>query len=156
MRIAAGEGGGVGGEEDGEEEDEEGDGWEGIAELPPVDYEAEYIDEDRYTTVTVEDIDPSRNGLQGKEEESGSGSEDGAGDGDGDGDDDEDGKSTDQKNEAGSTKKKRIWAKENPNGDTKRRRRKRNFKYESAVDRKAGRIKQRQKNSKQAKLRREQ
>lgn len=34
--------------------------WEGFAEPPPVDYEAEYIDEDKYTTVTVEDLDPSK------------------------------------------------------------------------------------------------
>lgn len=46
-----------GGEGSGGEDDEE---WEGFAEPPPVDYEAEYIDEDKYTTVTVEDLDPSK------------------------------------------------------------------------------------------------
>lgn len=43
------------------ESDEE---WEGIEEPPAVDYEAEYIDEDKYTTVTVEEIDSSREGLR--------------------------------------------------------------------------------------------
>ena len=35
----------------------EEDEWEGIEEPPAVDYEAEYIDEDKYTTVTVEEMD---------------------------------------------------------------------------------------------------
>lgn len=40
--------------------------WNGIPDesLPePIDYEAEYIDEDRYTTVTVEEVDVSKEGL---------------------------------------------------------------------------------------------
>src|SRR3954464_7489240 len=46
-----------------ESEDENEEEWDGIEEPPAVDYEAEYIDEDKYTTVTVEEMDPSREGL---------------------------------------------------------------------------------------------
>jgi ribosomal RNA-processing protein 17 len=45
-------------------DEESDDEWEGIEEPPAVDYEAEYIDEDKYTTVTVEEIDSSREGLR--------------------------------------------------------------------------------------------
>jgi ribosomal RNA-processing protein 17 len=38
--------------------------WEGIAdELPVVDHEEEYVDEDKYTTVTVEEVEVSKAGL---------------------------------------------------------------------------------------------
>src|SRR5436190_15257594 len=37
--------------------------WEGFAEPPAVDYEAEYIDEDIYTMVTVEEMDVLKDGL---------------------------------------------------------------------------------------------
>jgi ribosomal RNA-processing protein 17 len=49
---------------DSEESDDEG--WNGIADEPavePIDHEAEYIDEDKYTTVTVEEVDVSKDGL---------------------------------------------------------------------------------------------
>jgi len=42
--------------------------WGGIeddpVEVEPVDHEEEYIDEDKYTTVTVEAVDVSKEGLQ--------------------------------------------------------------------------------------------
>lgn len=47
-----------------EEEDEE---WGGFPDRPNVemlDHEEEYIDEDRYTTVTVESVSVSRDGLE--------------------------------------------------------------------------------------------
>jgi ribosomal RNA-processing protein 17 len=41
--------------------------WEGVADPPPaleqVDHQEEYIDEDKYTTVTVESVNVSRDGL---------------------------------------------------------------------------------------------
>lgn len=37
--------------------------------LEPVDHEAEYIDEDRYTTVTVESVDVTKEGLSRTAEE---------------------------------------------------------------------------------------
>jgi ribosomal RNA-processing protein 17 len=49
------------GEESGEE------AWGGIEDDPAaevVDHEEEYVDEDRYTTVTVEAVDVSKDGLQ--------------------------------------------------------------------------------------------
>lgn len=50
-----------------DQEDESGeDVWGGIgdgAEAEVVDHEEEYVDEDRYTTVTVEAVDVSKEGL---------------------------------------------------------------------------------------------
>jgi len=62
-RILKGvEGVGAGLESEGEEE-----GWGGIEEEKVVDefldHEEEYVDEDRYTTVTVEAVDVSKDGL---------------------------------------------------------------------------------------------
>lgn len=48
-------------------EDSGDDSWGGIEdtiEPEPVDHEEEYIDEDRYTTVTVEAVDVSKEGIQ--------------------------------------------------------------------------------------------
>ena len=41
----------------------EGEQWEGILEKPAIDHEDEYIDEDKLTTVTVETVEVSRDGL---------------------------------------------------------------------------------------------
>jgi len=50
--------------------EDEDDVWGGIEEdeedkivLPSVDHEEEYVDEDRYTTVTVEAVDVTKDGL---------------------------------------------------------------------------------------------
>ncbi|KAM0558425.1 hypothetical protein ACHAPJ_004615 [Fusarium lateritium] len=51
------------GQESDEEEDEEWDGFPDQPELDIVDHEEEYIDEDRYTTVTVESVSVTRDGL---------------------------------------------------------------------------------------------
>lgn len=56
--------------ESGEDSDDEG--WEGIPDetpLPPVDLEEEYIDEDRYTTVTIEAVNVDKDGLHKPEAE---------------------------------------------------------------------------------------
>jgi len=49
------------------EDDESEEEWGGIpdevAPEPPIDHEEEYIDEDRYTTVTVEAVSVDRDGL---------------------------------------------------------------------------------------------
>jgi len=47
-----------------EDESENEDEWEGFDEPVPVDHEAEYIDEDKYTTVTVEEMGTTRDDLQ--------------------------------------------------------------------------------------------
>lgn len=50
-----------------EQESDEADGeWDGFPDQPEldiVDHEEEYIDEDRYTTVTVESVSVTRDGL---------------------------------------------------------------------------------------------
>ncbi|XXH00278.1 hypothetical protein Hte_006620 [Hypoxylon texense] len=59
------EAGYVGGEEEDEDEEETGE-WGGFQDTPPlepVDHEEEYIDEERYTTVTVESVNVSKDGL---------------------------------------------------------------------------------------------
>jgi len=43
--------------------DSEMEEWERVADPPDVDHEAEYIDEDRFTTVTVEAINVSKEGI---------------------------------------------------------------------------------------------
>jgi ribosomal RNA-processing protein 17 len=57
----------VPGEEENTSEDENDEEWEGIPERPsdePIGLEEEYIDEDRYTTVTVQSVLVSRDGLE--------------------------------------------------------------------------------------------
>lgn len=47
--------------------EDEGEEWEGLPDAPSVeivDQEEEYIDEDRYTTVTVESVAVSRDGFE--------------------------------------------------------------------------------------------
>lgn len=43
--------------------DSEEEEWQGFEEPAPVDYEEEYIDEDKYTTVTVEEMGLSKDEL---------------------------------------------------------------------------------------------
>lgn len=50
--------------EEGEANDGEWDGFPDRPNLDIVDHEEEYIDEDRYTTVTVESVSISRDGLE--------------------------------------------------------------------------------------------
>ena len=120
--------------------------WAGIAdpEPPPIDHEAEYIDEDKYTTVTVETMDVSREGLlkaQQGEDQLKQGTHGEAGDLDIDAEI--------------PSRKKRKWTKEKPNNRLdKPRKKRRNFRYESRAERKLTRSKERSKNRKQAQVRR--
>ncbi|KAJ5628221.1 hypothetical protein N7490_010449 [Penicillium lividum] len=121
-------------ESDADQESEEE--WEGIEEPPAVDYEAEYIDEDKYTTVTVEEMDTSRDAL--RQSAKGEDSEE------------EEQKPTKQPEpEANSDKKVRKYTQ-------KPKQKKKQFRYESKGDRKIAASKQRSSNSKKAKARREQ
>lgn len=124
------------------ESDDEAEEWEGIAEPPPVDYEAEYIDEDKYTTVTVEEMDSSREGLlkYGNEGESDGRSEQ------------EEGKQTQKTPETDAGSKAAATKKKPQNDKTKK---KKKFRYESKEDRKVGHAKQKLSKSKKAKARRE-
>ncbi|EED21689.1 protein required for cell viability Rrp17, putative [Talaromyces stipitatus ATCC 10500] len=47
--------------------DSEEEEWQGFVEPAPVDYEEEYIDEDKYTTVTVEEMGLSKDALHKKD-----------------------------------------------------------------------------------------
>jgi ribosomal RNA-processing protein 17 len=120
--------------------------WKGISdpEPPPVDHEAEYVDEEKYTTVTVETLDVSKEGLSraqhDKDEQSS---------------DEEDGQTPTVPNgDTSSRKQKRPWMKEKPKDGVKKRKKKRNFRYEGKTERKEARAKQKSRNSKQARERR--
>ena len=118
-----------------------------MKEVPEIDHEAEYIDEDRFTTVTVEAVEISKDGLHRTADESEEYSEDGdlqAGCGrtsnaihSGDGPETE--------------KRKRVWTRGRPAGPKKK---KKKFKYESKADRKATRHKERSKSKAKAETRR--
>lgn len=111
--------------------------WNGIQDdqpLEPIDHEAEYVDEDRYTTVTVEAVDISREGLHKivvDEEEA---------------DDDSRGKNTPaDPAETNAEVERKIWPKKT---------RKKRFRYESKAERKITRGKQKAGNKLKADARR--
>jgi ribosomal RNA-processing protein 17 len=123
-------------EEDGDSEDGEDDEWEGFAEPPAVDYEAEYIDEDKYTTVTVEDLDPSKGDeAEFKEWE------------------EKKDKANEQKgrNPTSSVPRKNARAKGKPD----KSKNKKKFRYEEKADRKFTQAKSRAANGARARARRE-
>jgi len=133
-------------EEDGDsndsnpEEDEDEEEWGGIEEPPAVDYEAEYIDEDKYTTVTVEEMDASREGLRKAVRGSDSEEEE----------EKEEEASAEEVTPAKPAKKAKKATADRP------KKKKRQFRYESKQDRKVNAAKQRLSKSKKAKARREQ
>lgn len=100
--------------------------------------EEEYVDEDRYTTVTVEPMRLSEN------EDESEGSED---------EDDAKKREEAAKQNEEVTKKKRIWTKKKPD-DSRGKKKKKKFKYESPVERKMARTKAKTRNSAAAKARR--
>jgi ribosomal RNA-processing protein 17 len=119
-------------------DDSEHETWNGILDshlIEPIDHEAEYIDEDRYTTVTVEAVDVSKEGLHRvvkdtdtKEEESSS-----------------DPKTPTDTAERKTGASRKIWPKKT---------RKKKFRYESKAERKATRGKQKAGNKVKADARR--
>ncbi|KAJ5663973.1 Nucleolar protein 12 [Penicillium longicatenatum] len=117
-----------------EESDEE---WGGIEEPPAVDYEAEYVDEDKYTTVTVEEMDTSRDALRksAKGEDS----------------EEEEEKPSTKTPEPEATPDKKVRKTTH-----KPKPKKKQFRYESKGDRKIAASKQRSSKAKKAKARREQ
>lgn len=125
-----------------EDEQEGNDEWNGIPEPEPVDHTAEYVDEDKYTTVDVEEIDLSK-------------AKDGL---DSDDDEDERARQEQKKQQDEETKTKPKLSAEKiaaSQEKAKRRRKKRNFRYESKEDRKVTRFKERTSNRKRAKERRQ-
>jgi len=114
--------------DEGEEES-----WEGIQDEPitrdVLDHEEEYIDEDRYTTVTVEEVDVTKEGLTkiGNDNE------------------DSDRKEKFKEKEVSTEKGKKIWPKKV---------KKKKFRYETKTERKVTRAKQKSGNKAKASARR--
>ena len=124
------------------------DKWEGNAEVPDVDRidrEAEYEDENRHTTVTIEAVDVTKEGLKKVNDVN----------------------NTDDALKSGtnavggevssaigctSIKVKRIWTEKRPEGLKKK---KKKFRYESKAERKITRFKERSGNKAKAKARKE-
>ena len=123
---------------------ESGEAWSGVedAEPPPIDHEAEYVDEEKYTVVTVEAIDLSKEGLSMAQPDQ-------------DLEPDEHGsKVSARSDKSAAEQQKSPWTKEKPKDSAKKRKKKRNFRYEGKVERKEARSKQKARNSKQARERR--
>lgn len=114
----------------------EGDEWEGFAEPVPVDHEAEYVDEDKYTTVTVEEMGTTRDDFQSNKEYSPTGEDSG------------------DQAAAAATGKSDKPAKPRPKADREKKRKKK-FRYESKAERKLTQRKERMSNRKHAKSRQE-
>jgi ribosomal RNA-processing protein 17 len=112
---------GVGGAMEGSEEEEEGaeEQWVGFEEETPVNgKDAEYVDEDQYATVTVEAVEITRDGFVAHHNSASTSDVKGG---------------------------KKPWSKTRPAGDKSKRKKKRNFKYESKEDRKLNRTRERSK-----------
>ena len=135
-------------EEEKEDYEAEEEQWDGIKDNqnPPVDHEDEYMDEDRFTTVTVEAVHISKDGLQKAVQEE----EDGSDVADTNRSDMEPPESTASQGRTGSEKGKRVWTKEPPSGPRKKRKK---FRYESKAERKATRYKEKSGNKAKARAR---
>ncbi|CAK7199643.1 hypothetical protein SEUCBS139899_002326 [Sporothrix eucalyptigena] len=128
----------AGGEEVTDEEEEEDDEeWGGIEDEAPavpefVDHEEEYIDEDKYTTVTVEAVDVDRDGMHALSGRHTSDSEPSEAGSDEEGEEGEDGTMKKTKSDAAADskdsnkgRKKKEWPKK----------KKKKFRYESKIER---------------------
>ena len=119
--------------------------WDGIVEDTIVDHEDEYVDEDRYTTVTVEAMDVSRDGLHKiitDEQENQAPTTTGPVEGET--------TNSDTKAWQDAKQEKRLRSKEPPSGPKKR---KKKFRYESKAERKVSRYKEKSGNKAKAKAR---
>ena len=119
--------------------------WDGIVEDTIVDHEDEYVDEDRYTTVTVEAVDVSRDGLhkiimdeQENQAPTTTGPVEGAT------------ANSDTKARQDTKQEKHLRSKDPPSGPKKKRKK---FRYESKAERKVSRYKERSGNKAKAKAR---
>ncbi|KAL8928232.1 MAG: hypothetical protein Q9208_001942 [Pyrenodesmia sp. 3 TL-2023] len=133
-------------------ENESSDGsvaqWDGIGQTKEVDHEDEYVDEDRHTVVTVEALDITRDGLQRKQDNSDMEGEDAetatikTSEGNG---------SAGRMANGGRTK----GTKQSKDLDSRPKKKKRKFRYESKAERKVTRFKERSGGKAKAKARRE-
>ncbi|KAH7072975.1 nucleolar protein 12-domain-containing protein [Paraphoma chrysanthemicola] len=128
-------------------DDEDEEEFTGFEEPEPINQEDEYIDEDKYTTVTIESVGISRSGFSVPGE-----------------DNEEDKKVVEKVEEAEEKGKdgkpvvrrdangKRIWTKEKPKTEWPKKKKKK-FRYESKADRKVTRYKEGAKKRKQKEAR---
>ncbi|KAF1845728.1 uncharacterized protein K460DRAFT_366576 [Cucurbitaria berberidis CBS 394.84] len=138
VKQANGDISGLAGASDSEDDDEDDDEEEftGFQEPEPINQEDEYIDEDKYTTVTIETVSIDRSGFTTpggtteEEKEAAAKAKDGA----------------------NEEKKKRVWTKEWPKSD-KPKKKKKKFRYETKMERRAERAKQGAKKRKQKEAR---
>ncbi|KAF2033807.1 hypothetical protein EK21DRAFT_57595 [Setomelanomma holmii] len=130
------------------EEDASDEEFEGFEEPEPINQEDEYIDEDKYTTVTIESVGISRSGFHlpgdeddatepAKVDEKPEGEEKG-----------KDGKPVIRRDANG----KRIWTKEKPKMEWPKKKKKK-FRYETKAERKVTRYKEGAKKRKQKEAR---
>jgi ribosomal RNA-processing protein 17 len=133
---------GVGGAMEGSEEEEEGaeEQWVGFEEETPVNgKDAEYVDEDQYATVTVEAVEITRDGFVAHHNSDEESAHDEGGVTAGE-------EAVEAKASTSDVKGgKKPWSKTRPAGDKSKRKKKRNFKYESKEDRKLNRTRERSK-----------
>ncbi|KAF2876806.1 nucleolar protein 12-domain-containing protein [Massariosphaeria phaeospora] len=118
--------------------DEDDEPWEGFQDAEPevINQEDEYVDEDKYTTVTIESVGISKAGFEqvGQDKVDGIGHD----------------KASGKEGEDGDEKPKKVWTKERPKVD---RPKKKKFRYEAPAERKEERRKQGLKKKKQAQAR---
>lgn len=110
--------------------------WDGIKDddtpMEPIDHEEEYIDEDKYTTVTIEEVDVDKDGIHTKSEEEKAAEEQKRR---------AEQKAKEARDEAANkAKQRKQWPKKE---------KKPVFRYESKIERKLGREKLRNKNKKE-------
>jgi ribosomal RNA-processing protein 17 len=124
------------------------DEFTGFQEPEPINQEDEYIDEDKYTTVTIESVAISRDGFSRPGEDDNEPAH--KADDDGAVKETEEGKGKPEirRDENG----KRIWTKERPKTEWPKKKKKK-FRYESKADRKVTRYKEGAKKRKQKEAR---
>jgi ribosomal RNA-processing protein 17 len=124
------------------DESQEGGEWKGFEDPPDVNYQDEYVDEDKYTTVTIETVGISREGFVSSGQ-------------DVDSDEEEDIAVKHEKMTENEEAKPQRRAEQGRKVKEKRpKKKKKKFTYESKVDRKVTRMKERSKNQLQAQARR--
>lgn len=104
-----------------------------MLEAPPIDLEEEYIDEDKYTTVTVEAVSVDRDGLHKPEL-----------------DDSSDNEGSKAEAEAGTQEKEKDKQGSEKRAKDPNKRKKKKFRYETKFDRDLAAKKQRAKRRKRA------
>lgn len=121
---------------------DDSDGWGGFEAdadlvLEPIDREEEYIDEDKYTTVTVESVDVSKRGMdrilrEGEEDEE-----------------------TIQRRKKAEDAKRKLEEEQANKKSWPKKDKKKKFRYESKAERKVTRMKQKSGNKSKAAARKE-